>query len=424
MSHPCVVFCKVCSFFFSVACLFVCLFVCLFFKTLAILSLFCIFCWFNLFPFKKTTQTQTHTHIGPCDSHCDPSKGIDCPRTIRTGAPTLDPTAPTSNPTQVPSINPTESPTDSPSIAPSLSPTNTPTDIPSSTPTTSPVEPNVNLNSKISQLESIGSYLVIFGICIGLGITITGRWYSHIKIKGSDGSSDNSILKFFASAVDMWTDILFMVILYFEENRELFYGSLGSLGISYLMQCCVGIYKIETWRKGTRTPHLKEYVNRYETLLIFLTVVVGFYPCVILLNSKLFYLSMFNFELTKNEKNHLRSLQFVNIVIFENIPQLLIQLIYITSVALNETSIIVFISMIFTILSLVFSIMREISVCCQFKSEKSTINKHDIYCFFSIEMSLKCDSFEWQHAFAHNKIESCIQNVIKNCDILKQGVRG
>ena len=66
-----------------------------------------------------------------------------------------------------------------------------------------------------------------------------------------------------------------------------------------------------------------------------------------------------------------------------------------------------------------FSLLLEMSIVCQWRNKRANVNKHDIYCFFSVEMTIKCNQLEWPHAFSHHKLEECIDGVIKNCDLLR-----
>ena len=302
--------------------------------------------------------------------------------------------------------------------APTLSPT-IPTGTPSVAPTILPIYISV-AEKQINRFASIGIWISVIAVAMAIILVPLARWYSREHKKGGDPSSDMAIIKFFASISDLWTDVSFTVILYYQDQFVLCYISSASVIISYVLQCSIGIYFIEKWRRnGSNIGYLKKYVSKYDRLIITLTVNAGFYPTIYLLSSKLLYFNMFNLQLSQNEKNRLLSYQFFNVVLVENLTQFGVQIHYILFNSTIDLSTIVFISMFFTTLSLVSSILRETSVLCQMKNSKSLINKHDIYCKFNVEMIIKSNELESQHAFANSKIEECVNEVVKNCDLLK-----
>ena len=73
---------------------------------------------------------------------------------------------------------------------------------------------------------------------------------------------------------------------------------------------------------------------------------------------------MFNLPLRNDEYNKLRHFRFVNIVICENIPQFIIQIIYLNIIKLDNQSTMVYISLIITLIGLLFSIQSELLHIC------------------------------------------------------------
>ena len=70
----------------------------------------------------------------------------------------------------------------------------------------------------------------------------------------------------------------------------------------------------------------------------------------------------------------------------------------------------VFISMTFSILSLLVSFFSQISRLSQSlrKREKKFLNKDNI----TMRMTIKCDELKSHHAFSHQKIEQCLDDVL------------
>ena len=97
-------------------------------------------------------------------------------------------------------------------------------------------------------------------------------------------------------------------------------------------------------------------------------------------------------------------------------PQFCIQVAYIFLIDESELSPIVFFSMIFSILSLMFSIGRQGRIFCEwFNPPDVRFNNH----FTSnVEMIIECDDLKWEHSFANSKIQECISKVLYTCNDL------
>ena len=74
------------------------------------------------------------------------------------------------------------------------------------------------------------------------------------------------------------------------------------------------------------------------------TIFSGFYPTVQLLSSRLLVKSLFNLSLTRNEMIEIAKYRFVNVVLLENIPQFVFQLVYLIDYS-DDVNILVLISM-------------------------------------------------------------------------------
>ena len=245
--------------------------------------------------------------LGPCKAFCNETAGIGCPNIEKTGSPTHAPTSPTTAPSNTPSSSPTTSPSQPPTGSPSAPPTTSPSSSPTTEPSNAPTDTGEQYTQQIKLFESIGGYVAIVGVGLGVIVLLVGRWYSRSHISGGDPSSDISIAKFFTNTADLWTDTAFAIILKYQQQIVLFYISFASIITSYVMQCSVGIYFIEKWRRGGTTPHLNRYISRYDIRFYLVTIIAGFYAAVSFLSSKLFYWSMFNFQPKNSENKMLRS---------------------------------------------------------------------------------------------------------------------
>ena len=104
-----------------------------------------------------------------------------------------------------------------------------------------------------------------------------------------------------------------------------------------------------------------------DILLIGLTMVFGFYSTIDLTCSKLFYLTKFNSQWPKSYQAPIKWLKFINVIILENIPQLIIQWVYIVVYSNNDSSdsnatvSVAYISMFSSLLSIFRAILGQIA---------------------------------------------------------------
>ena len=170
------------------------------------------------------------------------------------------------------------------------------------------------------------SYAIV-GIAGGFTMILifAGMFYYYCIInKGFDKVEIAALLRCGTNLADFATDLIFSVIL-FEESSDLAIPSLIEAVLPYVISCGVGLYWLERWRVRTDS-RLLNYLKKYDTMLIILSVIVGFYSAVGLLRSKLFSHQMFNFQLRRNEVQTLANYRFINTVLLENIPALTIQI--------------------------------------------------------------------------------------------------
>ena len=106
----------------------------------------------------------------------------------------------------------------------------------------------------------------------------------------------------------------------------------------------------------------------------------------------------------------------------ENIPQVIIQILYLTQSAkssnsyANDKSFVI-------VLSLGFSVISILSQIVMFLVELNNIlveyNKHVTYITnFEIKMTLHSPHFKSQHQFIHNKIERVLRNSFLKCSVI------
>ena len=259
-----------------------------------------------------------------------------------------------------------------------------------------------------------------------------------------------SIFRFIWQTLDLWTDLSFSFVLYLSISEDdnnnnnniyiLFLLSLTFTVLPYILSCIICVYFLIIWNKWKydHPYRLKNYLSSYELIIIFLTLFGGFYCTIDLLRSKLFYIRATYFPLKINEYNSLQYLRFVNFILLENIPQFIIQLMYLFQ---SNESIqllpIVFIALFMTVVGLLFGILKickrsieEECQCIRFKcpgiNDNSTDStpirwerRHDhnvhtkINCHFVIQC--KKARFKSGNAFCHKKMSKSLKMVLNTC---------
>ena len=200
--------------------------------------------------------------------------------------------------------------------------------------------------------------------------------------------------------------------------KYLLWLSLIFIIIPFITSCIIAIRFIIHWLRSTdlNSDRLVLYLKKYDKLILIFTIISGFYPSIDLLTSKLFPYKIFYFPLMREEKEELNNYRFINIVLLENIPQFGIQIIYIltqNSASGGEISEIVYISMIFSILSLCYVILSQISLICKILKPREEKFTH----ITKMDGSFRIQSNELKsiHSYSNNNISSCIDGVLSNC---------
>lgn len=338
-------------------------------------------------------------------------------------------TIPTRNPTNMPSVEPSTMPTE----VPSTIPTEIPTEMPSEVPTI--VDPNdAIMGENIRAWELLTT--IVVSCCVGFGILFSCFSIIHYrKIVNSKERFDSPkyflIFKSFQGVADLWTDLSFSLIIYFENHLYLSFIALSFVLIPFLMQCIIAIYFVQKWKKIkiNNPKRIKNYLTKYETLIYILTIVIGFYSTCDLLRSKLFYKEVFLFQLKCDEYLALDKFRFINVIIIENTIQLMIQFYYIF--ILNESDLsninqIAIISMTFSILSLLLALIKEISRVCDnsTKTDTSTSGQsnnvnNDKYSHLTLltgGLIVSSPDLTINHKFGHDRFQQCLSSILDTCD--------
>ena len=113
---------------------------------------------------------------------------------------------------------------------------------------------------------------------------------------------------------DFYSDLIFTFIL-ISQNNKLWYYAMVFLFVPYLVGNVLLMKTIRKWQKSSF--YISNYAFKYDTLIIIVSIICGFYTSIELARSKIFYLDMFSLQLKYQDYVDVQKLRFFNIVILE-----------------------------------------------------------------------------------------------------------
>ena len=280
------------------------------------------------------------------------------------------------------------------------------------------MEASYKNQSLINDFDNTAKIIVLACFIMALMLMFGGFLYQNFKAKRrSDKTNFSSIIKFFFQVGDLFTDIFFNAILYLENRLYLLtYISITLMLFSYIGSIIMCVYWNIRWREWTShyPRRLYQYFDKYPAFLIVLTIISNFYVSVDFARSKLFSINHFYLPLTKNEHSMLDKYRFINIVLIENIAEIIIQIIYIQNSDSSQINSVVFISVVFSAMSILASTMNFVMKTAFRKRNKR--NKHfgGSQSMIDGNFTIKSDRFKHDHAFTHDKISKCMITFLLN----------
>ena len=199
------------------------------------------------------------------------------------------------------------------------------------------------------------------------GIIIISYVYSNF-ISINDFYSLGSVLTSSIHIIDSVSDVLFIINITYQSDYPS--NSLSSLLVASIVFIVFPVivslyqlfYHIKKWQ---RNDDLGQWITDNITLLYILSVVTGSsFAAIELCTSSCFNLHQFSMPLSQMEINKYQTKRVYSTVLLENIPQFIIQIIFISSIQNDSNNIdntIVYISMVFSLLSIIISVLSLIS---------------------------------------------------------------
>ena len=165
--------------------------------------------------------------------------------------------------------------------------------------------------------SALALYSGLFALGLGtlspvVCVAVAFPWNRSRRRRDSDWPSYQSASKFFASVADFYTDCIWALLLYSEGSSLWLYAAVATMAPHALSMACLVF--LTRWKQMASAPHVAGFANRYDKLLILLTVFSGFYAAMELLTSHLLHAS---FQMPHAHTAQLANLKLVNEVLMD-----------------------------------------------------------------------------------------------------------
>ena len=266
-------------------------------------------------------------------------------------APSHSPTAlPTNAPSLAPSHKPSKTPTNAPSIAPSTAPSAIPTQIPTAEttaptmpPTASPEDKYIYVTSLVSssqasydQKVTYQTFVYVASILIGIVAIVAIIGFCHARHRGN-AVNVVSLFKFLLYLLDSVSDTFFCVNLFYlylnGHNHIDLLLLIGSV-IFLILPCLLSLYEMERFisknieENGNEMVMIQYFKQHSYKLYVICLLIGNFHATILLFSSRLFDLQTFKLSINDNQMLLLQNKYFIHSTIFENVPQLIISIVY------------------------------------------------------------------------------------------------
>eukprot|EP01083_Nonionella_stella_P149706 475872_1 len=302
-----------------------------------------------------------------------------------------------------------------PSVSPSWSPSQHPTvsSIITSTTNTFVADTFVHQTSETSNSVAVFAMTLIGGIMFMPFLLATIAWRFHRKRRGTDRPGYVSLFRFFGGIADWYTDAFWAWSLYYDGHylwKSAFIFVFGS----HLVSIMICIYWITKWRQNKHSIHIAQYAKKYDKFVIFLSVISGFYGAAGLITSHLFHLHVLSLCLDNTQMSSISTVRILNQSLLENIPVLMIQILYLNSVHSHNTDFITLLAMFFTIISIVVMVLTLVERSINYMAERRS-EEDNALSGITLEFILQSEekhTIEGYHIHTHHLISDAIRTAL------------
>ena len=223
-------------------------------------------------------------------------------------------------------------------------------------------EGDIDLFGYDSTVVLIGALLLI--LLLPASCSMYAYCAVHSRRPGSDRPNYLSIFKFSINVADFYSDIIWTLTLLFQSSKYGIWAALFTFG-SYAISMGIGISFVTKWKVNRQNLSLSGYAEKYGAFVLACTALAGFYATVELITSHVLHLSVFSLNMTVIQRQHIGILRILNTVILENLPLLILQLLYLSSDSGTEESMdLTVITIMFSSLSILSGVSNMITIMC------------------------------------------------------------
>ena len=223
-----------------------------------------------------------------------------------------------------------------------------------------------NIESSAAEFDStlmlIGALLLI--LLLPASCSLYAYCAVHSRRPGSDRPNYMSIFKVSINVADFYSDVIWSFTLISQSSEYAVWAMLFTFG-SYAVSMFIAISFVTKWKVSRWNLSLSGYAEKYGAFVLACTAMAGFYATAELITSHILHLSVFSLNMTVIQRQHIRTLRILNTVILENLPLLILQLLYLSSDSASEESLdLTVITIMFSSLSILSGVSNMITILC------------------------------------------------------------
>lgn len=271
-------------------------------------------------------------------------------------------------------------------------------------------------------------WTIVSFVCAIVVICALKIMYQQMKTyENVDKPNFSCLIKLVQRIFDLMTDILVCYTMYRCNNNqfdEYVYASVSFIFIPMVASITITIYHVcFKWNENFNTKmsdkytnhnRIMKYMNDYQYFIFLISIICcDFYCAIRLAQSKLFCLQIFNLQLKSSEKRSLIVWKFINQTLCENIPQMIIQILYLTNTSngmdeIENDSLLIVLSLFLSIISILSQIVLFLIELNNILIEYNSFVQHITY--FDVKISLQSPQFRYKHQFMHSKVNKVLRN--------------
>lgn len=275
----------------------------------------------------------------------------------------------------------------------------------------------------ISEEMNEGQWIqfTLIGVCVVFGLLriIYPRMQQY---KNIDSPNYANVLKYFVHSLDSISDILVCETMFKNNDLNYAYLSLIFIILPFILSITALFYvKNFMWSQDKDidnvpvSQRITNYMSKYWfALLILVIFTCDFYNAIMIVQSRLFCLSILNLQLQKRERESLMLFKFICDTLCRSIPHTIIQVLYLQHVQSQEddhVSLLLFLSLVFSVLSIVLGIaiafVRLNNILISYSKHVRFVTN------FHVKMQLNSRGLKWKHQFTHEKIADALSYVFR-----------